>query len=735
VPLGEAGAGGTGADDRRVKAEALAEDAEGNLWVGTRQSGLFRLRAARFATRGTTEGLPHPFAFAVDGDGAGGAWIATQDGAVRLPARGAPVRMPALGDHVVRDVLRAPGGDVWLATTGGLTRLAGGRVDRAVTYTRRDGLADDRVRALAAGRGGVVWAATFDGVSAWHADPSAPRGGRLRRYGPADGLPDGYVLSVFEDRGGTLWVGTQSAGLFRCPPAAAGGDGGTADAARRCQPGPLALRRQPVFRLTEDPDGTLWAGTARGLARLRRAAPEGPATEVALVTPRHGLPGGTVFQALDDGRGALWLTGPWGIGRVARAALHAASDAAAAGRPAALAVAPFGRGDGMAAREASSISRAWRARDGTLWFPTPAGVAVVDPARLLPRSAPPGVQVEQVIADGVPTDSVPTDSVLTVAEADGRAGTPLALGPGTRTLELRVAAPSFTAPERVRLRWRLDGFDRAWVDGGARRAAYYTNLPPGRYRFRAQARAGDGPWGPERALALVLAPQPWQRPEVVGLAGLALAGATAAGYRTRVRTAARAAARRAARAAREEALRDASLRDELTGLYNRRGLLELAAQAARTAAREGHGFTLLFADLDGLKAINDALGHAAGDRAIADAAAVLRSTFREADVVARLGGDEFTVLLPEPPAAPGTPPAGAGGTAAFDAAWGRLTDALATHNAAAGRPYTLAMSAGASRFDPLAPRPIEALLADADRTMYAAKRARRATREMRAVAG
>jgi len=94
----------------------------------------------------------------------------------------------------------------------------------------------------------------------------------------------------------------------------------------------------------------------------------------------------------------------------------------------------------------------------------------------------------------------------------------------------------------------------------------------------------------------------------------------------------------------EERFRRLSLVDELTGLYNRRGFFALAEHQMRLASREGKCLTLVYCDVDGLKAINDRFGHAAGDRVLRDAGAVLKATFRGSDIVARLGGDEYAVL-------------------------------------------------------------------------------------------
>jgi diguanylate cyclase (GGDEF)-like protein len=643
-----------------AQASTLHQDEEGNLWVGSRQGGLFRLRRTAVATVTRAGGLPHDFVSAVAGDGAGGAWIATHGGVAHRTERGTELFTQAggaLADNITRDLVRGRGGELWVATNAGLTRIRDGR---AVTFSARDGLPDDRVRALHEGRDGSLWVGTYNGLAQL-------RDGRFRVFGRAEGLTDPYILSVFEDRRGTLWVGTQSEGLFRMT-------GG------RFVPGPPVLARQPVFRMTEDADGTMWVGSARGLVRVR-------GDSVFLFSTRHGLPGNAVYEALDDGRGSLWLTGSWGVGPVRRDEL----EAVAAGRARTLTMKQFGSRDGMAG-EASSISRAWRGPDGRLWFGTPAGLAIVDPSRLRRNARAPVPLIERVVVD---------DAVHEGADA-------IVVAPGSRRLEFHVTAASFVAPEQVRFQYRLQGYDTEWVDGGTRRVAYYTNLPPGRYVFHVRARNEDGVASTRSPrVNLRLRPHFWQtRWFLLLIAAAALALALAAHW-LRVRM--------VRRAMREEMLRDLSLHDDLTGLYNRRALIALAEHRMREAERQGRGFSLVFSDLDGLKRINDTLGHVEGDHAIRDAARLLQESFGDADVVARLGGDEFVVLVPDGGTADGSVEAGAA----------RLQAALARHNATGGRPFQLALSLGFARFDPAAPRSVEALLEAADQQMYVQKRGKR----------
>jgi len=153
--------------------------------------------------------------------------------------------------------------------------------------------------------------------------------------------------------------------------------------------------------------------------------------------------------------------------------------------------------------------------------------------------------------------------------------------------------------------------------------------------------------------------------------------------------------------------------DELTGLTNRRGFEALARHSLGMCRRLQRSASLLFFDLDRFKQINDEFGHAEGDRALIDFAALLRRTFRESDVVARLGGDEFAVLLTN------------AAHLERDAALDRLAFAVAAHNAQPGQLYALQYSVGCADFDAARHAGAAELLAEADRLMYRQKHAGR----------
>jgi hypothetical protein len=210
-----------------------------------------------------------------------------------------------------------------------------------------------------------------------------------------------------------------------------------------------------------------------------------------------GLDQTSIHAILDDGGGHLWFATGNGIARC---------DCAGMGRKMSEAGTAsgcshwmeFGAADGLRSRETATNSHpsAWRSRDGRLWFATPKGLVEVDPAHFPVNAVPPPVAIERFAVD---------DAALRAA------GSLVVVQAGHVHFEFDYAGLSFTAPQKVRYRYMLEGFDRGWTEAGTRRAAYYTTIPPGRYTFRVQAANNDGVWNTEgAALAFELRPHFYQ---------------------------------------------------------------------------------------------------------------------------------------------------------------------------------------------------------------------------------
>jgi diguanylate cyclase (GGDEF)-like protein len=159
-------------------------------------------------------------------------------------------------------------------------------------------------------------------------------------------------------------------------------------------------------------------------------------------------------------------------------------------------------------------------------------------------------------------------------------------------------------------------------------------------------------------------------------------------------------------------MRNLSLRDHLTGLFNRRGFFALAEQRFKVARRENTRLLFIIADLDGLKAINDTYGHELGDHAITDAADILKDTFRESDIIGRIGGDEFAIVVAE-----NMPESAETVTA-------RIRNKIDAFMKEHVRHYQLSISIGIAHCDPASSCSIDEMLANADELMYQQKKAK-----------
>lgn len=466
---------------RRSAVLALMEDREGSLWVGTEAEGLMELHEQPFVTYGVEEGLGGNVVRAVMEDAQGTVWVGTDGGGLSRRAGGRFVGVPGLSSNVVLALAGAANGDVWVGTPTGLDRIRDGRVR---VFTAADGLADDYVRSVLVDRAGSVWVGTRHGLTRIAAS------GVMTNYTTLDGLGSDFIGEMVEGTDGVLWVGT-SGGLTR--------GGLTQFDGRRFTNFTVknGLVGDVVTAMFPGEGGSVWLGhDGLGLSLLK----EGSDRRVG-----EGKLPETVFGILRDGNGAVWVSSRRGVyrwdGRAATA---------------------YDMADGLRVREGSRGGHpaAMRARDGTLWFAMLRGVSVVDPARMRENRVPPLVAVERVLVN---------DREVAATEE-------VSVPPGQRRVAFEYAGLSFVAPGKVRYRYRLEGFDPDWVEAGARRTAFYTNLRPGRYVFRVIAANNDGVWS-ERAAEVRLRLRPffWETVWFYLLLLLAAGGAAYLVYAARVR--------------------------------------------------------------------------------------------------------------------------------------------------------------------------------------------------------
>ena len=469
------------AANQELKPRALLTDREGGLWIGTQGQGLLRLYQGRIDRFTHADGLSSDIVYCLLEDREGNIWAGTEGGLDRFREYAVTTisRREGLSQSTAGSVFAAKDGAIWIGTTSGLNRMEDGRV---TPYGKQSGLPSDNITGIFEEQAGRLWVSTTAGLA--YSD-----GGRFRSlYLP---FKLRWFAAAAEDRDHSVWLSVPEHGLVRLRDArlvevvpwsqfvnkqalALSPPRGRRALAGICAGGIAYYKPgQPVrwditsgqlsgaaiMDLHRMRDGSLWIATQGGLGRLQNG-------HLATLTVATGLPCDRVHSMVEDDHGALWLNTGCGLVRISGADLAKWSVNPANKVP----VRIYDASDGMRSWLSATgyFRRAAKSTDGRLWFAVFDGVAVVDPNHLPENRLPPPVKIEEITAGHTTYPVNPN----------------LRLPALTKELRIDYTALSFVAPDKVRFRYRLDGFDKDWNDAAGRRQAVYTNLPPKRYTFR-----------------------------------------------------------------------------------------------------------------------------------------------------------------------------------------------------------------------------------------------------------
>lgn len=528
--------------------QALAVDRKDSLWVGINYPrsglGLEQLRKGVLKTfhsphlNGAKLRVSKLF---VDRDGA--LWVGTEDQGIYRILGGKAEHFDSadgLSGDTITDLFQDAEGTLWVATSRGIDRF---RDLPIVTLSRREGLHEDDAGSVLAAPDGTVWIGNEGALDAWHHDV-------ITSITAKDGLPGQEVTSLFEDRAGRLWVGIDN-GLFlfehrKFIPViqpggpnivfsmASGADGDvwalTAGATTGTliqihhrdwsvrqtfppQDSEMALaadargglwiagdklryrddsgertisafgpRYGYIRNIAVDRNNAVWFGATKGLVALRDG-------KLQVMTTDDGLPCDWINTLIFDQHRSLWLYAQCGLIRIK----HGALEAWWRHPDTQIETTLFDGLDGFQGGLDSFRPAATESPDGRLWFVNGSVVQTIDPDHLYLNHVPPPIHIGEVIADAHRYSSRTT----------------IRLPKLTRNIEVQYTGLSFVAPQRVRFRYKLDGYDPDWQNAGTRRSAFYTNLRPGTYKFEVTACNNSSIWNREGAALTFVIPPAW----------------------------------------------------------------------------------------------------------------------------------------------------------------------------------------------------------------------------------
>ena len=466
-------------------------DQEEDLWIPTARHGLCRLRDGKFVNYTTREGLAHPSVNSVGLYNKTEILVGTSNGKINRinPNENKVYDFPIttnLSNQEIFNIRQDTTGNVWISTYRGLLKKEPSGKERL--FTIQDGLPTNTLRLTYQDSKGRFWVGTRgQGLVEYKKDKTTGKD-IFKKIALERGLTADFVMSISEDNNGNLLVGTNNKGL-------AVENGEKFDVFTTENGLPTNL----IFNIYCDKQNVIWLATNAGLVRWK--------DEKAFVfDASNGFPNETIFDILEDGKGYFWFSSNRGVLRVKHSQLNSLAD----GENIKLDLTQYDKNDGMRTEQCKGATQSLVSPQGIIWIPTNNGVLHIDPEFLPINSRRPPVYVEKILLDN--------DLYLEPLK--------VVVKPEQQRLIIDFTALSFRAPEKVRFKYKLEGFDKDWVIGkDNKREAVYTNIPYGTYTFQVIASNNDGIWNNEGAkVKVVVQPHIYETPWFIGMIVLLLGG-------------------------------------------------------------------------------------------------------------------------------------------------------------------------------------------------------------------
>jgi ligand-binding sensor domain-containing protein/serine phosphatase RsbU (regulator of sigma subunit) len=444
----------------------LCLDPEGSLWIATYRSGLFRLKEGKFINYTQEDGLSSMAIGSIAEVRPQEYWVGSNNGQINILKDG-KIESYRLKNQVsevrIFNIFKDSRERVWICTFNGLVCIAPDGSERL--YTTKEGLADNAVRVTKEDLQGNIWVGTrWGGIS-----KISPEG-KIEVLNTRTGLASNFIMSLQCDKEGNMWVGTNDGGLNIISPEGKIQTIGIAE----------GLESNLIFNTYQDAQGLVWVVSNGGIARIEKG-------NITNYSSEQGLPNDSPFDFIEDRQGNVWLPTSKGVVMVKKKALN---DYALQ-RVAHIEWHLYDKDDGLKSDDCTGAAHSLLAADGSVWIPTNGALIRINPNAIPLNLMRPPVDIHSFLADGKPVA--------------GRRN--IQIASEVRRLSFAYSGLSLLAPAKVKFKYKLEGFDKDWVEAGTERQAVYTNLPAGKYTFRVLASNNDGLWNEEGdAIAFEIVP-------------------------------------------------------------------------------------------------------------------------------------------------------------------------------------------------------------------------------------
>ncbi len=570
---------------------AIFQDSEQNLWLGTYGGGLARLSTSDVINWKAHAVMPNPNVYVITNDQQGCIWVGTNGDGVTSFCEHETTHITTadgLAHNKVLSGLIDQDGNPWFGTLQGVSYLKGGQF---TNFDESDGLTGSVVYHMAYGQDGSIWLATNNGLNQY-------KDGQFKAFFESDGLPDNRINMVIQAKDGSLWLGTSN-GLSHF------------------QNGQFTnwtnedgLAANFINDIYEDTGGQLWLATNSGLSLF-------DGQNFTTWTTANGLPHNNATTILPGNDGEIWVGTSRGV-----AIFDGETFTVITSR------------EGLVF-DLVNRSAGFKDSEGNLWFGTGAGISRFAKDFEPGSTSPPPVHILEIRNE---SEKLTANATATIEQQSS-------------SLTIRFTAISFQRAPDISYRYRMikNNANTPWRETRLNELQI-DSLAAGKYQFQVTARIGNGQWNEMPAFyRIVVTPPFWQTPWFMLLVLLLL---MAAWFYRSWRTKQHALQLEAIVQERTKQLKKMNQglnwlanHDSLTKLANRHRIKDVLGGFA--TIEDTAPFGVLVIDLDHFKNINDQWGHAVGDLALQMVADMLQNVVTEKLTAARWGGEEFIILCPQ----------------------------------------------------------------------------------------